>query len=156
MAFAQCSCPNGSNSGIDYFRPLNWREPSAGCSLVTPLSCESTGQHRFLQVENVSYFSNPDAGTAVLNQMDVDTCKKDCLKNCSCKAAVIRYYSNASAAYCYFASQLFSLSTIQPGVVHYNSSAFVKVQINSTALGPQSSTPRSSIGVASKHTKKEG
>ncbi|KAK1257999.1 G-type lectin S-receptor-like serine/threonine-protein kinase SD2-5 [Acorus gramineus] len=144
----QCSCPNGSNSGVDYFRLLNWREPSAGCSLVTPLSCGSTGQHRFLQVENVSYLSNSDAGTAVLNQMDVDTCKKDCLKNCSCKAAVIRYYySNASAAYCYFASQLFSLSTIQPGVVHYNSSAFVKVQIKFNS--PRSSVFHSSVKLAS-------
>ncbi|KAK1257998.1 G-type lectin S-receptor-like serine/threonine-protein kinase SD2-5 [Acorus gramineus] len=53
-----CGYPSGSNSGVDYFRPLSWREPSAGCSLVTPSSCGSTGQHQLLQPELVNYNSS--------------------------------------------------------------------------------------------------
>ncbi|XVF70465.1 hypothetical protein PTKIN_Ptkin11bG0163700 [Pterospermum kingtungense] len=74
-----CSCLSG-------FVPKNkaeWdKEPgSGGCIRKTPLNCSGDG---FMEVSGVKF---PDsAQSPVNNTMDLEECKIQCLKNCSCTA----------------------------------------------------------------------
>ncbi|KAK1286556.1 G-type lectin S-receptor-like serine/threonine-protein kinase SD2-5 [Acorus calamus] len=136
----QCSCPSGTDGRSDNFRLLDPRQPNLGCSVVTLLSCQSPEQHHLLPVEDVSYFNYVDTGAAALNDTDAETCRTACLKNCSCKAALIQYSVNTSHVDCYLPTQLFSLFNIQPDYVHYNSSAFIKIQIEPTPPSPASNS----------------
>ncbi|XP_008791435.2 G-type lectin S-receptor-like serine/threonine-protein kinase SD2-5, partial [Phoenix dactylifera] len=135
----QCSCPS-ANVSSNYFRQIDDRQPSLGCSLVTPLSCQSLQDHQLLALKDVAYFSSSDS----VNLKNEESCKQACLKNCSCKAAVFRYDQNLSDGTCFLPSQLFSLMNNQPTVTHYNSNAYVKVQIvpratnNGTVSSPSS------------------
>ncbi|KAK1274684.1 hypothetical protein QJS04_geneDACA020798 [Acorus gramineus] len=95
---------------------------------------------KFFPTEDVSYFNYVDTRAAALNDTDAETCRTACLKNCSCKAALIRYGVNASHVNCYLPAQLFSLFSIKPDDVHYNSSAFIKIQIEPTTRSPASNS----------------
>lgn len=143
----QCSCPTASDSNVSYFRQTDARRPNVGCSEVTPVTCHNVQYHRFLDLQDITYF-NYDAES--LEGIDAETCKAACLRNCTCKAALFRYGSNASNGYCYLPSTLFSLINSPREVTHYNSSAFIKVQIllppprgnSSTDVGAGSTTSR--------------
>ncbi|OMO92521.1 hypothetical protein COLO4_17504 [Corchorus olitorius] len=74
----QCSCPESSGS---YFRPSNSSLGSFECAQVAPLSCQDTG---FVDLNNVTYFSF----VPQLLFTNPENCKRECLKNCSCKAAL--------------------------------------------------------------------
>ncbi|KAK7818015.1 g-type lectin s-receptor-like serine/threonine-protein kinase [Quercus suber] len=50
---SQCSCPLPEN-GTDYFKEVNEREIDSGCSLITPISCESSQNWHILELENDS------------------------------------------------------------------------------------------------------
>nr|DAD25793.1 TPA_asm: hypothetical protein HUJ06_027261 [Nelumbo nucifera] len=54
----QCTCPQGIDGETSYFIPLDDREPDQGCSKVTPLSCQSSQFHSFLELKDVTYFTN--------------------------------------------------------------------------------------------------
>jgi hypothetical protein len=82
-----------------------------------------------LTLTDISYFDksyNVDAmHTGLnLNAMNIDDCKKACLKNCSCMAVVSR------AGECVWVTKVFSLQTIQPENGGYNSTVYLKVQLN--------------------------
>ncbi|KAJ0713725.1 putative protein kinase RLK-Pelle-SD-2b family [Helianthus annuus] len=47
--------------------------------------------------------------------------------NCSCKAAVFKYYSDSSYGSCYLPSDLFTMIRFDPDVLQRNSSSFIKV-----------------------------
>ncbi|GJU86262.1 G-type lectin S-receptor-like serine/threonine-protein kinase SD2-5 [Tanacetum coccineum] len=128
----QCSCPVSSSPRIDYFRPVNDRQPNLGCSEITPLTCNANEDHVFIPLENVRYF----AFVTDMNT-DMETCKQACLSNCSCKAALFQYGSNSSDGSCYLPSDLFTMMNADPNLVHFNASAFIKVQ---NARSPPSST----------------
>ncbi|KAJ0847527.1 putative non-specific serine/threonine protein kinase [Helianthus annuus] len=81
----QCSCP-----GIEYFRPVNDRQPNLGCYEITPLTCNSKKEQHFVTLENVKYFTS----IVDMKGVNVETCKQACLNNCSCKAAFFRYDTN--------------------------------------------------------------
>ncbi|XP_042413482.1 G-type lectin S-receptor-like serine/threonine-protein kinase SD2-5 [Zingiber officinale] len=129
----QCSCPVRESGSSSYFKPIDDRRINLGCSLVTPLSCESLQDHHLLTVDNVSYFSFTDSGAAAFKNIDEASCKQACLKNCSCKAALFQYAENVSDGNCFLPTQLFSLQNNQPSLTHFNSSAYIKVETASTA-----------------------
>ncbi|KAI3730406.1 hypothetical protein L1987_61576 [Smallanthus sonchifolius] len=112
----QCICP-----GIEYFRPVNDRQPGLGCSEITPLTCNST-HHHFLTLEGVSYFNSVDT----MEGVNMETCKQACLNNCSCKAAFFQYELNASSGTCFLPSEIFTMKTVDSQFV--NVVAFIKVQ----------------------------
>ena len=118
----QCSCAGGGSS--IYFRQLNATAASFGCREVTPLSCPDAQLHTFLEVMNVTCFNFAPQ----LSNIDAESCRRECLKNCSCKAAMFRYQDNTSIGTCYLPSHIFSLMAIRKEVFNYNALAFIKVQ----------------------------
>ncbi|KAM7469678.1 hypothetical protein LguiA_007861 [Lonicera macranthoides] len=91
-----CSCPGGN---YRYFTPLQVLEPNLGCRPVTPLSCKDAHLHTFLELNEVTYFNLEPHHS----KMDKDSCRKACLDNCTCKAAIF------SSGSCSLHSQLYSL-----------------------------------------------
>ncbi|KAF7140397.1 hypothetical protein RHSIM_Rhsim06G0123700 [Rhododendron simsii] len=93
----QCSCPDEANSEVGTFRQRNYRQPNLGCSPVTPISCDQSQYHSFLELKDTSYFGfypiNHDYGNAsgLDVKTDVEDCKKSCVSNCSCKAVFYSY-----------------------------------------------------------------
>ncbi|KAF5949190.1 hypothetical protein HYC85_015147 [Camellia sinensis] len=91
----QCGClketPNSNT-----FRQINSRQPSLGCSLVTPISCNHSQYHTLLELQNTSYFCNlKDTNGYYLDaKIELEDCKKSCLKNCSCKATLFAHNYN--------------------------------------------------------------
>ncbi|KAK2993361.1 hypothetical protein RJ640_007628 [Escallonia rubra] len=120
----QCTCPVGNDGDPNYFRQLDFRQPSLGCVEATQMSCQSPDRHHLLELDDVTYFEF----VPILADIDVQSCKDACLKNCSCKAAVYRHNSSMSSGECSMPSKIYSLMNIQKQAVSYNSSTFIKVQ----------------------------
>ncbi|CAO2186110.1 unnamed protein product [Urochloa humidicola] len=121
----QCSCPMASSTSGTYFRQLNDHKPNLGCILDTPISCQSKEDHQLIEVHNVSYFSYIDKNAEVFT--DEESCKKACLENCSCHAALFQYDKNGPNGSCLLVPEVLSLEVLSlvgssPG------SAFLKVQ----------------------------
>ncbi|ONK80571.1 uncharacterized protein A4U43_C01F19310 [Asparagus officinalis] len=131
----QCSCPSVKKDAT-FFRQVNERQPDLGCSLVTPLSCQSNQKHTFLPLNNISYFNYIDPDAVAIEHTNEEICKQACLMNCSCKAALFQYGGNSSDGSCYLPSQIFSLKSHDPDIYHFNSSAYVKVQAAQTVPTP--------------------
>uniref|UniRef100_A0A0E0DC72 Receptor-like serine/threonine-protein kinase n=1 Tax=Oryza meridionalis TaxID=40149 RepID=A0A0E0DC72_9ORYZ len=129
----QCICPVENNSSTSYFHPVDERKANLGCAPVTPISCQEMKNHKFLTLTDVSYF---DESQIIMNAKNKDDCKQACLKNCSCRAVAFRYGQNDSDGQCQSVTEVFSLQSIQPETVHYNSSAYLKVQITPSASDP--------------------
>ncbi|MCD9641573.1 hypothetical protein HAX54_027801 [Datura stramonium] len=121
----QCSCPKSSSNSTTYFRQIDDRQGNLGCSEVTRLTCNALTNHRFLELQDVDYFTFP----ADIRNTDMNTCKDACLRNCSCKAALFRSGLNSSTGECYLPSEIFSLSNNEKGKTRYDSHAFIKVQV---------------------------
>ncbi|XP_021898321.1 EP1-like glycoprotein 2 [Carica papaya] len=100
----QCGCPAPINGGTTYFSQIDFKQPTLGCSEVTPLSCEAVEDQSFVELEDVTYFTF-DWSNRPANP---ESCKQACLQNCSCKAALFRYGWNSSDGYCYLPSQVFN------------------------------------------------
>jgi predicted Ser/Thr protein kinase len=130
----QCTCPIGGNA--TYFKQIDDRRINFGCTPVIPISCGSMPDHQLIALSNISYFNYIDP-KAALPQIDEESCKKACLRNCSCKAALFQYSGDTSKGSCYLPTQLFSLQVNREEVSHYNSSAYLKVQ---TTHSPTSSS----------------
>ena len=128
----QCRCP-GPRNGTSYFQQIQERRPDLGCSLVTQLSCEASKYHILLELQNVTYFpfrkqsyfqdTNPDH-----QDINLESCKQACLKNCSCKAAI--YYSISLVGNCYLQSQIFPLRSIVVEEEETYFEVYIKVQNN--------------------------
>ncbi|KAG8364584.1 hypothetical protein BUALT_Bualt18G0012500 [Buddleja alternifolia] len=116
-SYGQCSCPGTQEN----FRQIIDRQPNLGCSQVAPLTCDSSIDHSFLNLENVTYFGF----IADIIGIDMNTCKEACLRNCSCKAAIWRHESNRINGECYLPSQVFSFMNTN----EHTFSASIKVQI---------------------------
>lgn len=122
----QCVCPLENNSSSSYFKPVDDRKANLGCDPVTPISCQEMQRHQLLTLTDVSYF---DASHTIVNATNRDDCKQACLNNCSCRAVMFRYGQNDSDGKCLWVTKVFSLQSIQQEIVHYNSSAYLKVQL---------------------------
>jgi hypothetical protein len=116
----QCSCPMAGSTSGTYFRQIDDQRPNLGCILDTPISCQSMEDHQLTEVHNVSYFNYIDQNAGVLT--DEDSCKKACLGNCSCKAALFHRDKDDSNGLCILLSEVLSLVGSSPGT------AFMKVQ----------------------------
>ncbi|KAM7503923.1 hypothetical protein LguiB_002827 [Lonicera macranthoides] len=89
------------------------------CSDYDLCSCPGDRQlHAFLELKNVTYFNLETPKST----MDIESCKRVCLDNCTCKAA---FFSSGQRSLKY---QLYSLKYDGK----YNSVAFIKVQNQAT------------------------
>ncbi|XP_052151470.1 G-type lectin S-receptor-like serine/threonine-protein kinase SD2-5 [Oryza glaberrima] len=139
----QCTCPLQSNSSLSYFKPVDERKANLGCSPLTPISCQEMRSHQLLALTDASYF---DVSHTILNATNRDDCKQSCLKNCSCRAVMFRYGQNDSDGTCFSVSEVFSLQTIQPEALHYNSSAYLKVQLSPSASASTANKTKAILG----------
>ncbi|XP_049412561.1 G-type lectin S-receptor-like serine/threonine-protein kinase SD2-5 isoform X2 [Solanum stenotomum] len=121
----QCSCPKSSSNSTTYFRQIDDRQGNLGCSEVTRLTCNALNNHRFLDLQDLDYFTF----TEDIRNTDMNTCKDACLRNCSCKAALFRSGLNSSTGDCYLPSEIFSLANNEKDKTRYDSHAFIKVQV---------------------------
>ncbi|CAO1943114.1 unnamed protein product [Urochloa humidicola] len=122
----QCSCPDAAN-----FRPVDFRRPNRGCvPAAPPASCAATPRraHRIVSLPGLAYFNDHDTSMRTLQRVSEATCKKACLDDCKCVAAQFIYGNDAGDGFCYLQSEVFSLETSRPEVVHYNSTVHLKVQ----------------------------
>ncbi|KAF3678604.1 hypothetical protein T459_20354 [Capsicum annuum] len=88
----QCTCPAEEK----FFRPFSERKPDLGCSQLTSINCNSLQYHSFVELKNTTYFSfyfNHELSSSILwlEGKQLEDCKRACLSNCSCKAAVFEY-----------------------------------------------------------------
>ncbi|XP_059292150.1 G-type lectin S-receptor-like serine/threonine-protein kinase SD2-5, partial [Lycium ferocissimum] len=137
----QCSCPKSSSNSTTYFRQVNDRQANLGCSEITRLTCNDLNDHKFLELEDVDYFTF----TADITDTDMNTCKDACLRNCSCKAALFHSGLNSSRGECYLPSEIFSLMNNEKDRTKYDSHAFIKVQVEAK---PAASKGKKPINVA--------
>jgi hypothetical protein len=129
----QCSCPDAAN-----FRPVDFRRPNRGCvPTATPAtSCASSRrlgatQHRLVSLPRTGYFNDHATSMRAVERVSEDACKKACLDDCACAAAQFYYGPDAGDGFCYLQSEVFTMQTLQPEVVHYNSTMHIKVQAKS-------------------------
>ncbi|EMS45723.1 hypothetical protein TRIUR3_04084 [Triticum urartu] len=69
-----------------------------------------------------------------MERVSEEACKKACLDDCACAAAQFYYGRDAGDGFCYLQSEVFSLQTVRPEVVHYNSTMRIKVQAKSARI----------------------
>jgi hypothetical protein len=125
----QCSCPDAAN-----FRPVDFRRPNRGCvPVATPVSdCSSarrrTHRRRLVSLRNIFYFNDLGTSMRAIDRVSEDACKKACLDDCRCVAAQFVYGADARDGSCALQSEVFSLETAQPEIMHYNSTVHLKVQ----------------------------
>lgn len=141
----QCTCPFQSDSTASYFKPIDGRKAKLGCAPLTPVSCLEMQYHELLTLTDVSYF---DSSHTVVNARNKGACKEACLKNCSCKAAIFRYGQNDSDGDCHWVTKVFSLQSIQPQILHYNSSTYLKVQLSPASPVSNANKKKVILGVA--------
>ncbi|KAL6838674.1 hypothetical protein ACP4OV_031388 [Aristida adscensionis] len=125
----QCSFPSDRSTSETHFRPVDNQRINLGCMPVTPISCVSVQDHRLVAFSNVTYFNYIDPLAVQPQLVDEESCKQACLQNCSCKAAVFQHGGNSSDGSCFLPLELFSLEVLQQDTMHFNSSAYIKVQI---------------------------
>ncbi|GKE00082.1 G-type lectin S-receptor-like serine/threonine-protein kinase SD2-5, partial [Tanacetum coccineum] len=126
----QCSCPVSTSPRVDYFRALNYRQPSMGCSEITPLTCNATQDQVFIAIYNVSYFTFGEEMEDYrdMENVNLEACKKACMDKCSCKAAFFRHGSNSPSGKCYLPSDIFTITAVDARVSFEFATAFIKVQ----------------------------
>ncbi|KMT14659.1 hypothetical protein BVRB_4g074270 [Beta vulgaris subsp. vulgaris] len=122
----KCRCPRGSDESLNYFKLTDVYDVNGGCTLITPLSCPDTKKlHGFLELDNVTYF---DSTPSHVNT-DVESCKRACLNQCSCKAVFFRYYNDTSLGNCTLPSEVLTLMDVSSDYsLGYKVVAFIKVQ----------------------------
>ncbi|XVF11710.1 hypothetical protein REPUB_Repub08aG0051200 [Reevesia pubescens] len=121
----ECSCPEDvAHRETRYFWPINYTRLDLGCSAFSPISCEHSPYHSFLELHGVDYvpFKNYDTFSSnyYKHHRTEEDCKEACLKNCSCKAVIYK------TGYCYFLSEVLSIKGYSSD--YATASAFIKVQ----------------------------
>ncbi|CBI22037.3 unnamed protein product, partial [Vitis vinifera] len=107
-------------------------EGIAACVGTTPplayffMRVGNTGSINLKETTSFSFAPELDAST------DIESCKRACLKNYSCKAAV--FLTAADNRLCYLPSEIFSLMNIEVYSTLLNSTTFLKVQNISVIL----------------------
>ncbi|CAN4082191.1 unnamed protein product [Withania somnifera] len=114
-----CSCPGA-------LRKSNDRQNN-GCVEVSPVECNGPRSHRMEHVSGVYYFNYVDIDAAALRGTDEESCQDLCLKNCTCKVVLFRYFTNFSSGDCYLPSPALSLINDGKERSSYESSAFIKL-----------------------------
>ncbi|CAL5404128.1 unnamed protein product [Camellia sinensis] len=114
----QCSCQEEAIYNNTFWQ-INSRQPSLGCSLVTPISCDHSKYHTLLELKNTT-------------KLALEDCKTSCLKNCSCKVAFFAHtLGYDSKQGCLLLSEVFSLLSNE-GTTDETVFVFLKVQKSPT------------------------
>ncbi|KAK3405160.1 hypothetical protein EUGRSUZ_K01410 [Eucalyptus grandis] len=125
-----------------YFRPIDYANPSLGCTGSIPSSCEALQLESFLDVRGVSYFAvkTDPQGVADLGNLDEESCKKTCANNCSCRAALFQDVRDGSkhSRVCYLLSQVFSIKN-ESDLMH-STVLFLKVHKTTIEVAHSSKT----------------
>ncbi|XP_078158100.1 EP1-like glycoprotein 2 [Carex rostrata] len=130
----QCTCPTGTLG--NYFKPVDNRRAEIGCYAVTNITCQDENHHLLLNLTDVYYFNN--INNVAFNATDEETCKKACLGDCKCKAALFQTTKgNSKYGKCLTLPDVFSFKNQPDGY----SSAYIKVQ------GAPSSPSSSKVGL---------
>ncbi|CAK9148076.1 unnamed protein product [Ilex paraguariensis] len=136
----QCSCPSGFRADVSNDQIYN------GCVEISPTTCTDPRSHGFLPLADVYYFNYVDNDAVVLKGTNVESCIEACLKNCSCKAALFRYFNYVSHGDCFLPSPVFSLISDGKERNVYQSSAFIKISKDTANVaGTSASLGRSGI-----------
>ncbi|XP_048499600.1 G-type lectin S-receptor-like serine/threonine-protein kinase SD2-5 isoform X2 [Beta vulgaris subsp. vulgaris] len=122
----KCRCPRGSDDSLNYFKLNDEDDPNSGCNPITPLSCPDTKKlHGFLELDNVTYFDSTPSHV----HTDVESCKRACLNQCSCKAVFFHYYNDTTLGNCTLPSEVLTLMDVSSDYsLGYKAVAFIKVQ----------------------------
>ncbi|THG03779.1 hypothetical protein TEA_027250 [Camellia sinensis var. sinensis] len=133
----QCSCLEEAIYNSTFWQ-INSRQPSLGCSLVTPISCDHSQYHTLLELKNTSYFyfkfniQSLSKNFNLEEKLALEDCKTSCLKNCSCKVALfahnLGYHSRQG---CLLLSEVFSLISNEE-TMRETVAVFLKVQKSPT------------------------
>ncbi|CAO2837441.1 unnamed protein product [Amaranthus hypochondriacus] len=122
---SKCYCPMRNDGSLEYFKPKDVIHPNLGCIRYTSLSCPDTDNlQSFLELVNVTYF---DISPFLIGK-DVESCKKECLSSCSCKAVIFHYYDDPSSGNCSLPSEIHTLMHISDVTLNYSTNAYIKVQ----------------------------
>ncbi|XP_078158856.1 G-type lectin S-receptor-like serine/threonine-protein kinase SD2-5 [Carex rostrata] len=127
----QCTCPAGTSG--NYFKQVDSQRPELGCDAITNITCQDANNHIMLDLNNVSYFS--DDSNVAFNRTDEESCKRACIEDCKCKAALFE----SSNGKCLTLQEVFTFKN-QPNVYH----AYIKVQ------AAPSHPSRSKVGLGAK------
>ncbi|KAF3325472.1 hypothetical protein FCM35_KLT10543 [Carex littledalei] len=123
----QCTCPTVTGTSENYFKPVDNRRPELGCFAITNITCQDVKNHRLLDLTSISYFNTVDNNVAF--EATEETCKKACLEDCKCKAALFQSSpfqssnGNSSDGECLILQEVFSFKN-QPD--DSRSSAYIK------------------------------
>ncbi|TXG47674.1 hypothetical protein EZV62_026968 [Acer yangbiense] len=133
----QCSCPYGF-----YQNNVSDNPNKFGCTEINPVTCENGSQSLF-PLKDVYYFNYVDPDAADLKGIHMESCKDACLRNCSCKVAMFRFYYNISHGNCFLLSNVLSLMKEGQGRSPYHSYAFIKLpkEQESQRLSSESAAP---------------
>ncbi|KAL9993887.1 putative protein kinase RLK-Pelle-SD-2b family [Helianthus debilis subsp. tardiflorus] len=134
----KCSCPVSNSPRIDYFRAVNDQQPNLGCYAITPLTCNATQDHVLVSLQNVSLSTKSPADMENVNK---ETCKRACLNNCSCKAAIFMTDLDSSPQ-CYLPSELFTMINVDQLQFRRRTSTFIKVQKVKSSPSSPSQLPK--------------
>ncbi|KAF5949199.1 hypothetical protein HYC85_015156 [Camellia sinensis] len=134
----QCSCLEEAIYNSTFWQ-INSRQPSLGCSLVTPISCDHSQYHTLLELKNTSYFyfnfninQSVSKNFKLEEKLALEDCKTSCLKNCSCKVALFAHnLGYDSRQGCLLLSKVFSLISNEE-TMHVTVAVFLKVQKSPT------------------------
>ncbi|XP_057515528.1 uncharacterized protein LOC130797063 [Amaranthus tricolor] len=138
---SKCYCPMRNNDSIEYFKPKDALKPNLGCNRFTSLSCLDTDNlQSFLELVNVTYFDT----SPFLIGKDVESCKRECLSSCSCKAVIFHYYDDPFSGNCTLPSEIYTLMDVSNVSLNCNTNAYIKVQ-NTKQFTTMSSYTRVSI-----------
>ncbi|XP_049387745.1 G-type lectin S-receptor-like serine/threonine-protein kinase SD2-5 [Solanum stenotomum] len=135
-ANGQCSCPQTAIDQTNFLQQINYRQPNQGCVLVTPVSCEHSQYHIFMELKDIAYIPRYlQYGT---DKTDLENCQRSCLSNCSCKAAQFQFSGPGNTmGDCALLNDVFSV-TYNYGSPN-RTTLFIKVQSSSNL---QASPPR--------------
>jgi hypothetical protein len=76
---------------------------------------------RLVSLPGLAYFNDPATSLRALERVSDAACRKACLDECRCAAAQFVYGGDAGDGFCYLQSEVLSMETSRPEVVHYNS-----------------------------------
>ncbi|KAH0744078.1 hypothetical protein KY290_032071 [Solanum tuberosum] len=127
-ANGQCTCPQTAVDQTNFLQQINYRQPNQGCVLITPISCENSQYHIFMELKYIAYIPlYLQYGT---NKTDLENYKRSCLSNCSCKAAQFQFSGPGNTmGHCALLNDVFSL-TYGYGAPN-KTTLFIKVQSSS-------------------------
>ncbi|KAI4375327.1 hypothetical protein MLD38_013210 [Melastoma candidum] len=130
-------CSNGTCRNIispdrnKHFKRRDWKHRTQGF-FPSLLTCVDTNNQTFLKIANVEYFNF----VADLTDVDAETCKSVCMKNCSCTAVFYRVSPDKSRRWCFLPSEVFTLinGTGRIGTGINQTTAYIKLQRNSSDI----------------------